>query len=488
MNNTIAASLSPKNKPRRKTSSPLARKTFHAFRPFINVDKCGYWCEPYDASDERPAGPRFLITEQQWRWLHEHRQGVRGQVYRNGYPFYPQDVLYNVLAPRHVHKMVHEFDKYYYSGGQHGLAMPMIDIDAHEDEDDQDDVRRDLEEVLGAGNAFVVVSKRGLNLFVKIDYRAYGPAVYNHALGRLQRALQRYTAHRKCVVEVKGKVKHAAGTIKVNGKEIKRKKTCGTLAKLPCYGKPGTWTFERLAEFEALPVQPITWLFAIIDRLEAANADRQDGPAKAAPAKTTSGSCVGVSIARNVVEQLPDAVRHYHRLSLYLYSQHEPPTRKDVRLTAVDFACALAVVNAFLSNSKADHSLPQAAVKRLWGQAYADGLLARPFNDSRWSAIWKTLANAGVIDVVDERYWWSADKSDSQCMRWCLKQEYAYRGQEEAEKKHIATGQITLPPYRAGRYRPIPVYRRPAEVGCDIWDWEKEAEVDLTLCDASECL
>jgi hypothetical protein len=113
----------------------LARQTFHAFKPFVNVYQCGRWHQRFDRTK---SGPIFMITQEQWRLFHAHYQGQRTPG------FSPKHVQANYLGPRHVQAML-EGSKYYYTGGNQGLAMCMVDIDAHEPW--QDDLDRTCEYV-----------------------------------------------------------------------------------------------------------------------------------------------------------------------------------------------------------------------------------------------------------------------------------------------------------------------------------------------------
>jgi hypothetical protein len=407
MTKGILGSSTPKCKAKREISpqlrrTRLVRETFKALKPFINVRKCGQWLPSWDG---KPDGPKFMISTDQWDMLRRRQRGER-PTYWDGRPFTAWHVLTNILAPKHVRAMLDGRDKHYYTGGDEGLTAFKADVDAHEPwQDDADETRDDVEGVFGAENVFSVGSTRGYNLHVKIDYKGVASAAeVNATLTRLEKALKTHTAARKCTVEIKGKIAHPACVLEI-GEEVKTlEQSSGTLAKLPCFG---AWDEQRLAEWVALPIKPYSWLLATVERLEKANADRPSGAKKTARQRPKSGSCVGVSIATGVVEALPDAVRYYKQLSYYLYAQHVAPRRKDVRLTAVDFAIAMAVISAFATSPKADASLPQLACKRLWMEAYSAGLVSRAWNDSRWAAIWRTLADCQMIDVVDERYWWS---------------------------------------------------------------------------------
>jgi hypothetical protein len=395
----------------------LARKTFHALKPFINLEQCGRW---FPGRYQEQPHPIFMITQEQWELLRQCRPGAGRLHYKDGSPFYVWHLYAGRLSPKHVQAMLDGEDKFYYTGSPFGLALAMIDGDAHEEwQDDLDDLQRDVCRALGKENLFLVPSSRGFNAHVKIDYSGHSVDEYNEALARLQRLLKQQTAHRKCCVEVKGK----AGD----------RSHYGTLAKLPCYGP---WSFERLAEFERLPVKPFSWLLGVISALEEKQAPKAPEVKQAAP-KKKRGSGLGFKIPAEELARLPEAVEFHRSRSYYAYAMREGPRRRDVKMTALDFAAGLAVADLCSKyvNSE-DMDMPSRFISLVWAEAYAQGLVSRAFNNSRWSAVWKTLVDCGFLDVRDETYWYDpTGREKGQCMKWALRPECSFFLRQDNEKK-----------------------------------------------------
>jgi hypothetical protein len=60
---------------------------------------------------------------------------------------------------------------------------------------------------------------------------------------------------------------------------------------------------------------------------------------------------------------LPKAVKQYRRPSYYRYCRRVEPNRQNAKLTALDFAQALAAVSAAKITAKTDGSLPSKYIK-----------------------------------------------------------------------------------------------------------------------------
>jgi hypothetical protein len=295
-----------------------------------------------------------------------------------------------------------------------------------------------------------------------VDYRGHGFQDYNDALDKLQTLLKRHTATRKCLVEVKGK----AGN----------QEHYGTLAKLPCYGR---WDEGRLQDFMDTPVHPFSWLQERIDRLELRLAEKPVPEAPAPRGRVKVGSHTGTNVPAHALARLPDMVRQYKDHAFYLYARHVTPRRNDVRLAVRDFEITLAVLSLVKRYVKNGKQTPQKFVKAVWQTAYKDEYVERAFCDSRWSAIWQTLADCQFIDVESDQYWFDPNGEErGQCMRWELKEQFCARDDREAtggEGTVIATG---VPPYAPSVYRPT----RVAPPSANVWTPEKEAEVERILC------
>ena len=441
----------PPAKPKR-VSSQLARAWFHALELFVNIEMCGYWfCGGYRRPDGTYAagkepGPRFSITKQQWDLWAQWRQRPGADLrYADGRPFDARHVHAGKLTPIKVHEMIHDGSKRYYTSGAFGYALLMIDLDAHEPEwqDDIEELLRDIVGLVGAANVFVVKSGRGYNVFVKVAYGTGGGALaYNSLLDRLQGALKKLTAARKCTVEAKGK----AGD----------RSHYGLLAKLPCWGEAA----ERLDEFMALAVKDFAWLTGLVERLEKRAANAKPAAAKERK-RPKVGSHTGTTVAPEELAEAAEALPLFRPMSYYLMTMRTDCRGKEHGLRALDFAIALAVLSV-ATKHKRGPELPQKFIKLLWQQMFKDELVGRQWNDSRWAVIWRTLADCGFIEVKDDTYWFYADGSaKGKAMEWSLRPEFSFynlrqqrQTQEEEKRGVIAVGTFTPPPYVPGLYRP----------------------------------
>jgi hypothetical protein len=166
--------------------------------------------------------------------------------------------------------------------------------------------------------------------------------------------------------------------------------------------------------------------------------------------------------------------------------------RKDVTPRAKDFQIGLALM-AIATKYKKGPELPQKFIKLLWGQAYAQGIVDRPFNDSRWSAIWRTVDGAGIIDVLDERYWYYRyEAKPGKAMEWLLKPEFSwYERETNTEEDVIATGTssastavpFSLPKLIPNRHVPtcVPAPGEDYWKAPEPWTAEKEALLEAVM-------
>jgi hypothetical protein len=292
-----------------------------------------------------------------------------------------------------------------------------------------------------------------------VDYRGHGFQDYNDALDKLQTLLKRHTATRRCLVEVKGK----AGN----------QEHYGTLAKLPCYAR---WDEGRLQDFLDTPVRPLSWLLERIDRLELRLAEKPVPDAPAPTGRVKIGSHTGTNAPAHELARLPDMAKQYKDHAFYLYARHVTPRRNDVRRAVRDFEITLAVLSLVKRYVKKGKRTPQKFVKAVWQTAYDLGYADRAFCDSRWAAIWQTLADCQFIDVESNQYWFDPKGEEKgQCMRWELKEQFCATEDTGPQEGAIATA---IPKYAPGVYRPTRV-PAPSE---SVWTPEKEAELEHILC------
>src|SRR5690242_16585675 len=84
----------------KKEICQLAKDSFAAFRPFLNIFDCGITSS---------NGPFHLITKEDWRLYRRYKSGERNLTYEGGYDFNPYlDVVRNIYCEKHIHDHIHE--------------------------------------------------------------------------------------------------------------------------------------------------------------------------------------------------------------------------------------------------------------------------------------------------------------------------------------------------------------------------------------------
>ncbi len=257
---------STKDRRTRRPTSDLAKQTFKALEPYINIWCCGEWVEYFDKHGVLVKRPDYLITQEQWALYRRHKAGDRNLIYENGNPFQTQHVGMGCLSAKHIEQMIEGSGKVYQTSGRDGNALVYLDYDDHHSfQTDSTEACRLITAFLGDRNLFMVQSARGINQHIKVTYGETQWAAVNRAILDFGIAANRYVKARGiwCDVETKG-------TISISDDNY------GTLAKLPCYGE---WSFERLEEFKATPEQTLGWLqgatAALIEATDQDAADRQ---------------------------------------------------------------------------------------------------------------------------------------------------------------------------------------------------------------------
>lgn len=250
----------------RRPTSDLAKQTFQALEPYINVWCCGEWAQYLDKHGVEQAHPVYMIEQHQWVLFRRYQAGERELTYQNGHPFEAKHVGMGKLSARHIDRMIQGQGKYYQTSGKDGRAMPYLDYDDHHTfQTDSDEACRLLTAFLGDGNLFTVQSLRGINQHIKLNYGQTRWEVVNQAILDFGVAANRYCKARGVFCDVETK-----GTISKGDDDY------GALAKLPCYGG---WSFEKLEEFKATPEQTIGSLrgatAALIEATDQDAADRQ---------------------------------------------------------------------------------------------------------------------------------------------------------------------------------------------------------------------
>ena len=243
MKSSNVYSIPAKKSSRRKSTNPisdLARLSFEAFKPFINL---------YDPGIKYGGEVFHAITKEDWELFRRYKAGERGLTYSDGAEFKPgRDVVCKIYSARHVHRHIQGEDITYYTSGRHGLGLLYLDIDAHKAwQTDEYQAKALLQSLFPFG--YFRASRRGQNGYLKIRYAS--TKEFNTLADRLQETMKRYFLWQEilCDFEVKGKITTKDGS--------------GSLAKMPfgthlypCNMRDETdnWDRIQLEKFSNCPI------------------------------------------------------------------------------------------------------------------------------------------------------------------------------------------------------------------------------------------
>ena len=252
MYNSVADSISGGRTRKKREVSQLAKDSFEAFEPFINVFDCGVkWLD----------SPVHLITKQDWQFHAQHKAGET-PTYPDGSKFNPYlDIVRNIYSPAHIDRHYEDGELSYYTSGRKGQGLLYLDVDSHKTwQTDDETGRADLEQAFPFG--YFRPSFRGQNGYLKVSYSSI--AEFNDFARRLQTTLRRTFLHLGILadIEVKGTITH--------------KDKSGLLAKLPFTDRcpcnmrdeTDTWNYPLLEKFKACPVVNVRRIKSIAGQLE----------------------------------------------------------------------------------------------------------------------------------------------------------------------------------------------------------------------------
>ena len=208
--NSIPESKSSKRKPKNPVSQ-LAKDSFEAFKPFINI---------FDPGVKDWAGTIIhTITKEDWKLNHRYKNGERNLTYRDGREFKPgRDIVANIYSPKHVQRHIEAGEVTYFTSGKNGLGLLYLDIDAHKPwQTDEYEAKAILQELFPI--AYFRASRRGQNGFLKIQYSTHQE--FNDLAVRLEMRVRRLFLSRGILCD-----------FEVNG-SITTKDKSGSLGKLP---------------------------------------------------------------------------------------------------------------------------------------------------------------------------------------------------------------------------------------------------------------
>ena len=215
--------------------SQLAKDSFVAVRPFINIFDCGY---------EKPF---HAISRRDWDFHRRHKAGERGLLYESGREFHPyNDIIRNIFSEDHVESNLWDKKTIYYTSERKGIALLYGDIDAHHAwQTDEEKAVKLAKQIFP--NAYERPSWRGHNFWLKVRYNS--PQQLNEIADFLEQQLKSLFNSEQilCDIEIKG--------------TITTKEKSGRLGKLPfatmypCHkrNENDSWNYIELKRFMSAP-------------------------------------------------------------------------------------------------------------------------------------------------------------------------------------------------------------------------------------------
>jgi hypothetical protein len=248
------------DKPARNAIRDLAKSTFAAFEPYVNVHDCGV--KIVTSADARTCRTVYQIihsiTREDSHLMRQYKaakdRGEKPKLCKsNGTLFNPYtDYVRNVLSVKHCREALAGDETYYYTSGFKSHGLLYLDVDAHFKFQTDTDKAVELLHYLFPG-VFVADSNRGANGLLKVKHYGHSDR-FNNAADKLQTGLRRLFNRAKilCDVEVKG-------TITTGRKS-------GRLAKLPW--RKG-FNLPKLDQFIASPLFDISRVEQVAEKLHA---------------------------------------------------------------------------------------------------------------------------------------------------------------------------------------------------------------------------
>ena len=213
----------------------------------------------------------------------------------------------------------------------------------------------------------------------------------------------------------------------------------GTLGKLP------TQLLERLDEFYGQPIIRVSELEMLLAQMPT-----PEGKA----AKAGGGSTTDIILNEEQLALVPDGLAEYKNLSYYCMAMRKDDPAGRRKITALDFQIAFVVLSACNLKPNDNGQLPSNRIKVIWTYLFENGFVPRAFDGSRWKVIRDTMEDCGLLDMVDNTYYFCKDgSSKGKAMEWSLKSEYSFDFQQQLS---IYCG--TLSEYVAYRSRPLLVF------------------------------
>ena len=136
-------------------------------------------------------------------------------------------------------------------------------------------------------------------------------------------------------------------------------------------------------------------------------------------------SLSGMPLTDTEIEDIPDRIKRYRSLSYRCMDasrQHRP---KGQRLYSLDVQYALTILDLQFRHPNENHGAPVKRAEAWWNWMVKEKHFTRGWCGKKWAAIHRMLVDCGVLNVIDNTYWFDADGGKpGKAMQYHIKEEY----------------------------------------------------------------
>ena len=472
-----------KKVPRRKWKDTLAGDTFQTLYPYIDVFGCGEWWQ--DA-------PHFSITNEQ------------EAQYANRFAFDdPKKIAKQYHAGRMTPKRIQrgiECDDQYFTcnkGSASSRSLAYLDLDDHlPEQNDKPELTQAVLNLLGPTNLFANEGR----LWLKGDWKDSDYPTFKKAYTAFTSALDSWA------------VAHGFAT------NVDSPKGFNQLGRLPLKN----WNYDKLESFRQTAhvtveqlkdwtrmLQEDTTTYHLVtsdSEIESATTEKAatglemplprikqeqvqdegidcgDDAFRSAMNKATvrkkrrpqSNACKslsGMPLTEEEIEDIPARIKRYRSLSYRCMAAAEKHKPKNQKLYSLDVQYALVILDFQFKYANENHGAPVNRAEAWWNWMVKEGHFTRGWDGKKWAAIHRMLVDCGVLNVIDNKYWFYAEgQKTGKAMQYHIKEEYLAVASNggEASIQEVKISYLpqrcrpcrVLPPERQSDYWSSPHWRR----------------------------
>lgn len=136
-------------------------------------------------------------------------------------------------------------------------------------------------------------------------------------------------------------------------------------------------------------------------------------------------SLSGMPLTEEEIEDIPDRIKRYRSLSYRCMDASRRHRPKGQRLYSLDVQYALTLLDFQFRHANENHGAPVKRAEAWWNWMVEEGYFTRGWCGKKWAAIHRMLVDCGVLNVIDQSYWFHDDGGKpGKAMLYHIKEEY----------------------------------------------------------------